>query len=92
MRLGAHFQRRHKGIRQGCLSAEHMSEQAPGVVLYRILFRAAIGHALFAVVGPTECRFNPVAGVVRKGQTDGASGGNGQQVRVTQPGLTDGFF
>ena len=49
-----------------------------------MLGEAAVGLALLAHVGPAERRLDAVAGVVGKGQADGAGGRDRQQVRVAQ--------
>jgi hypothetical protein len=54
------------------------------VVLDRVFLQAAVGLALLARVAPAEGRLDAVAGVVGKGQADGAGGRDGQQVRIAQ--------
>ena len=59
------------------------------MILDGVLLRAAVRHALLAVVGPAEGGLDAVAGVVGKGQADGAGGRDRQQVRVADAVLPD---
>ena len=83
--LCAHFQRGDEGVGEWCVRALQVPVQPPGVVLDRVFAKAAVGHAFLACVGPAEGWLDAVAGVVGKGQADGAGGCDRQQVRVAQP-------
>ena len=81
-----------KAARQRRVGALQVAVQPPGVVLDRELLEAAVAFALLARVAPAEGRLDAVAGVVGKGQADGAGGRDRQQVRVAQPMLADALL
>ena len=87
--LGGDFQRRDEVVRQLADIATLMLVQAPGVVLDRVFLQCAVRHALLAVVGPGEGRFDAIGGIVGEGQRNGTGRRDRQQVRITQAVLAD---
>src|SRR3546814_17512689 len=89
---GRDIQRRYERFRQALSVSAHGPINTIGVVFDRIVFLAAVGHALAARVETGKCRFYAIGGIIRKGQRYGAGGRKGSQVRVEYAVLADGLL
>ena len=77
------------GLLGGHAGVDQAAIQAEGVVFHHVAAGAAVVLPLVALVAPAEGRLDAVAGVVGKGQTDGAGGRDRQQVAVADAVLAD---
>src|SRR3546814_8390011 len=89
---GRDIQRRYERFRQALSVSAHGPINTIGVVFDRIVFLAAVGHALAARVEPGKCRFYAIGGIIGKGQRYGGGGRNGSQVRVAYDVFADGIL
>src|SRR5690606_37250168 len=89
---GGNFKGRDEEIRQGIDIAAHGPVDAIRVIFDRVVFLAAVRHALAALVKPGKCRLDAIGGVIGKGQRYGSGRSDGSQVGIAYAMLADGLL